>query len=313
MAELNDFFENKDFFGAIGMQNMSAPLSDAPYTCSPINGYHVFSTKPFFSNKENTGKLLSLTDFELKTAELSALCWKRYNGPIYLITDAQGEAYFKENGLEYAYDGILPILDNISYGIKSTRYWASGKIEALKLLKTPCAIIDLDLIVWEPLELQKSKLTVTHTEHIADFIYPAFSYFDMSPRYTFPAEWDETAEPFNTSFNYIADEALKASYTREAIRFMQFERDTMDNGVKCMVFAEQRILAMCAKAMGIEAQTLIDYDDLLAPQSYLTHIWSAKSLISGSEEIRNKYIELCAEKIEDLKSRLENAHNKNQR
>ena len=303
MKKIINFFDGSEFFGAIGMENMKALLCDMPCNPNPINGYHVLSTKPFFAKEHNKGKKFSLQDFELKTAELSALCWKRYNGPIYLITDAEGEAYFKKNGLEYAYDGILPILENINHGINPVRYWASGKIEALKMLKTPCAIIDLDLIVWKPLELQNSKLTVAHIEHLADFVYPPFSYFNMSKRYCFPEEWDKTAKPFNTAFNYIADEELKGYYVKESIRFMQFERDTADDGVKCMVFAEQRILGMCAQARGINAETLIDYDNIDAPQNYITHIWSAKPLLFVEKELRSEYIDLCTRKIEALKNK----------
>lgn len=294
------FFDGSDFLGAIGMENMKAELCDEPRNPNPINGYHVLSTKPFLAKEHNKGKEFALRDFELKTAELSALCWKRYNGPIYLITDAVGEAYFRKNGLEYAYDGILPLLENINHGINPVKYWASGKIEALKMLKAPCAIIDLDLIVWKPLELHNSKVTVAHIEHLTDFIYPPFSYFNMSRRYAFPTEWDETAEPFNTAFNYIADEELKEYYIKEAIRFMQFERDTVDDGVKCMVFAEQRVLGLCTAARGISVDTLVDYDNITAHQDNITHIWSAKRLLYENEEIRNRYIDFCNIKTEKL-------------
>ncbi len=309
MSDFDDFFDNSVRYGAIGMEILKAPLIKSSRNSEPVNGYHVFSTKPFFAKEKNKGKEFSLPDFGLKTAELSALCWRRYNGPIYLITDAEGEAYFKKNGLEYAYDGILPILETVNHGINPVRYWASGKIEALKMLKTPCAIIDLDLIVWKPLELQNSKLTVAHVEHLVDFVYPPFSYFNMSRRYLFPSEWDRNVEPFNTAFNYIADEELKEYYVKEAIRFMQFERDTVDDGVKCMVFAEQRILGMCAEAKGIKAETLLDFDNIHVHQDCLTHIWSAKSLLFEEKEIRNEYINLCIAKTDELKKQLRNISN----
>lgn len=297
----NDFFAGGTFFGAIGMENMKKPLSQLPLRKNPVTAYHVFSTEPFFKNEGNKDRAFSLPEFELKTAELSALCWRRYNGPIYLVTDAVGEAYFRKKGLSGAYDGVLPILENVNYGIDKRKYWAASKIEALKLLKTPCAIIDLDLIVWKPIELDNSLLTAAHIEHIVDHIYPDFSFFDMSPRYSFPPQWDKTAEPLNTAFFYIADSKLKEYYVRESIRFMQFERDTADNRVKCMVFAEQRVLAMCAKAMGIRADTLLDYDNLQAPQDRVTHIWSAKELLSLDKDIQRTFIDLCDEKIEQLK------------
>lgn len=300
MSIKNDFFSGNVFLGAIGIENMKKSLSKEPLRSVPIKGYHIFSTAPFFKNPLNEGKSFSLPEFELKTAEISALCWKRYNGPIYLVTDAAGATYFKEKGLSSVYDGII-ICKTDNYGIDKRKYWASSKIEALSFIETPCAIIDFDLIIWKPMELGESLLTTAHIEHIVDHVYPDLSFFDMSPRYSFPAEWDEKALPLNTAFLYIADKNLKEYYVSKSIRFMQFERDSFDDGVKCMVFAEQRILGMCAKAMSIEPQTLLDFENLQSPQELVTHIWGGKQLLSFNKDIQQEFIDLCNIKIEELK------------
>ncbi len=297
---ISDFFENSSLYGAIGMENMLSAFSTQKRSDVPVTGFHVLSTKPFFAKPENRNKSFKLNDFELKTAELSALCWRKYNGPIFLITDLAGAEYFTEQGLGYAYDGIFPIIENSYRGTDPIKYWAAGKIEALRLSKGPCAIIDLDLIVWRPLSLSRSQLIVAHFEHIHDLVYPPLSYFDMSPRYTFPQEWDEDAKAFNTAFLYIADDSFRKYYAKESIRFMQFERDTVDNKVKCMVFAEQRILGMCAKAKNIKADFLVDYDNLSAHQDNITHVWTAKPILMKHEDLRHRYIELCEKKIKQL-------------
>ena len=301
MTDIKFFFENSSLFGAIGMENMYSDLSEIEKNSFSVVGFHVFSTKPFFAKPENKNKPFKLHDFEIKTAELSALCWKRYNGPIFLVTDKEGEKYFKSQGLEYVYDGILPLLENEKYGIDPIKYWAAGKIEALSLFESPCAIIDLDLIVWRPLNLSESKLTVAHFEYIEKMVYPPFSFFDMSKRYSFPKEWSEESKPLNTAFLYIADSELKNYYTIEAFRFMQYERNTFDNAIKCMVFAEQRILGMCSEAKNIKPDMLIDYDNISEKQKNITHIWTAKPLLVQNKELRKEYIFLCNQKINILR------------
>ena len=68
-----------------------------------------------------------------------------------------------------------------------------------------------------------------------------------------------------------------------------------------MVFAEQRILAMCAEEKGIIPKTLLIYDKLSEPQSLLTHIWSAKKIIEKIPGINEIFNELCKEKLSFLK------------
>ena len=83
---------------------------------------------------------------------------------------------------------------------------------------------------------------------------------------------------------------------------MYSEKETPDNGVICMVFAEQRILAMCAATQGIIAKSLLDYNQLSEPQTLLTHIWSAKKIIEMISGINKIFTELCQEKLTFLRS-----------
>ena len=72
----------------------------------------------------------------------------------------------------------------------------------------------------------------------------------MKNNYKFDREWDWKAKPCNTAFTYIADEDFKKYYVDSAIDFM---RNTIsgEDTLKNMVFAEQRLISMCAKKMGI--------------------------------------------------------------
>ena len=300
MAKYIGFFEGARFYGAIGMSNLSTELSSEPRRTDLLTAYHVLLTTPY--TKRNHGKSFQMQEYDLVTAKLSALAWRRYNGSIYLITDPEGAAYFKQQQMEDAYDDILPILEGRNYGIDPIKYWASGKLQALLKIQAPCVVMDLDLIVWEPVDVSGCILATAHSEPIMEYVYPDFSFFVMSKFYQFPEDWDSNVEPLNTSFMYFREDWFKNFYAEESIRFMQYERDTSDNGTRCMVFAEQRILGMCAAAKDIVPKTYLDYEKPLLPQKLITHVWLAKGLLREEEKIRRRYIKLCTDKTIQLES-----------
>lgn len=295
MESYKGFFEGDAFYGGVGLHNLSGEMSGEPCAEPPRTAFHVLLTAPW--RYWNPGKPFWMHDTELLTAQLSALSWRKYNGPVYLMTDVWGAAYFREHQLDKAYNGILPVLDCRNFGISPKKYWAAGKIQALTRMKAPCVLLDMDMIVWRPLDLNGCSLAVSHSEHIIRQFYPEFSFFAMGRDYNFPKEWDESTEPLNTSLLYIKEDWFREYYTEESIRFMQYERNTPDDGVRCMVFAEQRILGMCAAAMGITPRRFLDYDNPMEKQSLMTHIWSAKRILHKSSEIAARYRELAEEKI----------------
>lgn len=294
------FFSGEQCFGAVGMHNLSRPLADVPSLPHKVTAYHTFL--PLSHYCADNPEELELAEFELLTMELSARLWKKYNGPIYMLTDVLGAEYFREKHFENIYDGILPILDAKNFGIDLSKYWAFGKIQALTKIKTPCAIIDLDMLIWKPLDLSECGLATTHAEHLNEWLYPDTSFFIMSPKYIFPPQWDYSIEPLNTSFVYFADDALKEDYTQQSIRFMQYERDTPNDGFSCMIFAEQRILAMCAAQHNIKVKTFLDYDNLSVKQDSMTHLWSGKKLIRLEKSVEREYITLCKRKIKEIQT-----------
>lgn len=298
---LDAFFAGKLRMGTIGIENLSRPPADVPPRSEPLPGYHVFSTLPLKARDPDAPVRMSAP--ELLTLRLSALCWRRYNGPISLITDPAGAAYIRAEGLDTLYDGIQIVLPKSNLGIPSQKFWAAGKLLALRNLPLPCVILDMDLIVWEPLPLNGSPLAAAHTEPLNPLVYPPPETFRISPRYRLPAQWDPDAEPLNTAILYMADPALRDRYTDSAICFMQYERHTPDNGVWCMVFAEQRILAMCAAEMGIRAQTFLHYDRLDEPQPLITHLWTGKQFLSMDKEAGERFIRLCEQKLQLLQQR----------
>lgn len=302
--EAEGLFEGIRFYGAIGMNLIKQPLSNEAPRQIPLTGYHVLMTAPFFCTHPDKSFIMS--EFYLSTIKLSALAWRRYNGSIYLLTDAEGADYFERKGFRNIYNDILPILDSDMYGLDNRRYWAAGKIQALRKIKAPFVLIDLDLIVWRVLDVSNCDIAAAHTEPLFEDIYPPFEFFDMSPQYNFPAEWDEHALPLNTSIAYFSEDNFKEYYAKAAIRFMQYERNSANSdGIRCMVFAEQRILGMCAVAKNQIVKTYLDYDKKLAKQNLITHLWSCKSFLRCAPDVAREYIHLCEDKSARLQGELE--------
>jgi hypothetical protein len=63
-----------------------------------------------------------------------------------------------------------------------------------------------------------------------------------------------------------------------------------------MVFAEQRLLAMCAKVQGINIKSLLDVNHL-EKQNYFTHIWGLKSILQKTPEKRKSFCRNCINRI----------------
>lgn len=298
MDGYRDFLEGKQFLGAIGMHNITAPVCAGRKNDQGIKAYHVLWTKP--SVYSGISQTFSMTEYELATARLSAAAWRRYNGSICLITDHCGAEYMKAQKMDECYDEILDILDDSNYGVYPKKYWAAGKIQALERIKAPCVLLDMDMIIWKRIETKDVPLIVAHHEYLHEMVYPDFSYFNMKAGYDFPKVWSELARPLNTSFVYFADEDFKKTYVKESVRFMRNERNTPDVGMQCMVFAEQRILGMCAEAEKIAVRTLVDYENLMEKQDFLTHLWSGKHYLYREPELQKIYISLCDNKRKDL-------------
>ena len=287
-----DFFV-MDKHGAIGTNNLFSPLNPATKGAA-LPGYHALSTAPF--TRRHPGRPFLMDEIDLLTAELSARLWRRYNGPIRLLTDPMGYEYAKSTPLADAYGEILPVLEPRCCGIDPIKYWAAGKIAALSKLQTPCVILDMDMLIWKQLDLAGEKLVCACVEFISDTVYPPFSFFRTVGDYAFPPEWSEEATVLNTAFLYIGDEELKREYTREAFRFMLAERESPDYWAICMTFAEQRILGMCAEARGVYAKLLYDMD-----KACLTHTWGAKGKLRTEENYRAFYLKICEEKLRLLR------------
>ena len=262
-----------------------------------MNAIHINWTKPY---RERFSLPYCVEDFELLTTVLSALKWREKNGSIKMITDSLGKEFYKNIGISHIWDGgIETYLDNIPETINPGIFWAAGKLFALKEQTAPIAMIDTDFIVWEEILFDNlGAVTAIHSEPLYADVYPAKEYFNMTNGYAFDNGWDWGLDALNTAFCVFKDDNLLKYYTTEAVRFMENTADDVEDTLKYMVFAEQRLLPMCAKKMGLYYSSFSNLDRLFTHgENYFTHTWGMKQQMRDIPELRYDFCRRCADRI----------------
>lgn len=256
-----------------------------------MRAFHSFWSKP---NRARNGGSVVIPDYELLTLMLSALEWRKLNGPIGLVTDSEGAAYFERAGLGSLWsEPIDTALDGIDPGLDPRLFWAAGKLEALRRADAPCVMLDTDMILWADVgRLLSDAAVAAHREELNPAVYPDPAAFSLDAGYAFPSEWDFTLPAANTAFLYLPENGLKEYYVDSAFDFMRALRDSGVDPTVSMCFAEQRILPMCARARGVGLRTLLDYHSL-DDQAFVTHLWGHKGELAASPERRIEYCLGC--------------------
>ena len=239
-----------------------------------------------------------MTDFDLLTTVLSALVWRRESGSLRMSTDATGAQYYRSLGLTDLWDGgIFTYLNDIPSTIDPCTFWAAGKLYALAATPAPCVMLDTDFIVWHSLsEHWHRPLAVIHREALNPAIYPAPSAFVLAPSYHFPTNWNWHEPACNTALTYFGNDTLRKTYVGQAMDFMQAARGR--DGLIYMVFAEQRLLAMCAQACGVPIHAFSTEQDLFqGNQRDFTHIWGFKQAMQEQPVLHELFCQKCAARI----------------
>lgn len=255
-----------------------------------MNAIHIASSAPAFAKG---GTSLSAEDFDLYCTALSALCWRKFNGKITLCCDSRYAEYYNNIGFTDVWDDIRVCIAEDLEGIDPLMFWAGGKLLALREMSAPVVMIDTDFIVWKKLEFG-DEIIAAHRENISDGIYPPLDFFNAG-KHVIPG-FSETVLPLNTAFLYLPDNDFKEFYTGQAIAFMKSAVRCGDH-LKYMVFAEQRLIAMCADYTGTPVRTLLDKDNLFYPQSDFTHLWGAKQAMRDHPELRGEFVWKCRKRL----------------
>ncbi|MCQ2134126.1 MAG: hypothetical protein MJY88_04080 [Bacteroidales bacterium] len=259
---------------------------------------HILSTAP--SRMKGNDACLP-PPFEVVCAVLSALMWKKLNGPVKFYLDTPAYEYFRQLDILDVWDEVdTDVLDNLPDDISPIIFWASSKLLALDAEPAPVAMIDMDIIFWKDLSgiFKDSELTVLHREYIND-VYPPKEVLKTRRNYEFDPDWDWTVCPTNTAIAYIKDQTFKDYYLSKAMDFMKGNHDMPMEMVSQMVFAEQRILAMCATQKNIRIDSLIEnpFDE---KNDLFTHLWGAKETARKYPSQAAVLVQSMMEKIKEL-------------
>ena len=263
-----------------------------------LRAFHVNWTAPFFARTAE--RSYAVEPFELLTSALSALAWRRNNGTIRMICDTVAAQYYEKLGLGFLWDdGVHPLLDRMPEDINPVAFWAAGKLYALAAMPAPCVMVDTDFIVWKPIAplLGGLDAAAIHTEDLTPDIYPDAQAFAAARGFDLAA-LDWTVRPYNTALAYFGSDVFRRRYTDTAIRFMRASREA-DNVLTYMVFAEQRLFAMCAARDGARVAALSDLPALFggAQQGYFTHIWGFKQQMRDTPALYEDFCRRCAARL----------------
>ncbi len=259
-----------------------------------MQAIHVNSSAPFFSRGGNRDDY-QIDLFELYNTIISALMWRKKNGRIKLIADTTVYNYYKSLGMLSVWDETECSLSDDLEGINPSMFWAAGKLLALRDISAPVVMLDTDFIVWKELEFGDNIITA-HRENLSPEIYPDISHFKMKNDYIYNEYINKETLPCNTAFLYLPDEGFKMYYTNMAIDFMKSSCDN-DDYLCYMVYAEQRLLAICADYLKMKVETLLDKDKLFVPQDFYTHLWGAKGQLRKDALQRYEYYQRCKARL----------------
>lgn len=201
--------------------------------------------------------------------------------------------YYRKNGFCGVWNDVRVCVADDLEGIDPLMFWAGAKLLALRDTEAPVVMIDTDFIAWNNPEFG-GEIIAAHRENISDGIYPPLSFFNT--RQHLLPDFSEDVLPLNTAFLYIPDNDFKEFYTSQAIAFMKSAVRCGDH-LKYMVFAEQRLAAMCAEYTETPVKTLLDKDVLFRPQSDFTHLWGAKQAMRDHPELRRDFLEKSKERL----------------
>ena len=263
-----------------------------------LRAFHSNWTRPFFVR--GADRPYAVEPFELLTTALSALAWRWENGPIRMICDSEAERYYESLGLCFLWDeGVHPLLDAVPQDVNAMAFWAAGKLYALSAMPSPCVMIDTDFVCWKPLSPLVDGLDAAaiHREDIMPDIYPGPAAFPQTHGFDFAA-LDWSVQPLNTALAYFGDDAFRRYYTDTAIRFIRSSPGA-DDVLTYMVFAEQRLLAMCAAKRQARVKALSDLPALFggAQQGYFTHIWGFKQQMRDEAALYEDFCRRCAARL----------------
>lgn len=249
---------------------------------------HVLWTRPVTVQ----GKSFNMTDAEILTMTISALMWQKHHGSIKLYTDHNGLRFINKHHLENLWNGGIDAytLEHCSYPIDPEIFWAAGKLIAAEAQDGPVTLLDTDLIVTGPVSKLVSNKSVValHPEALIPDAYLPPHLLKKPAGFRFPAYYNWEVLPANTAFLSIQDITFKKFYLDESKKFMFDNRERPAEMVSQMVFAEQRLLTICAEHQNLPVGYLLE-NPFSEDNQCIIHLWGFKKHMRQNNNLQIAY------------------------
>jgi hypothetical protein len=250
-------------------------------------GHQVYSLRP--AHARGRGGSAPLDPVVACTLALGALHWRKHSGPMRLYADSEFAAFIHSLDLSWLYDGGIDteVLDSMPNSIRQDTFWVAAKVFAYGAAALPAAFLDVDLIVWKRVsDWENFDVTFLHREFNGRADGRGYIFPQGYQRPVYP--WD--GEEFNLGFVVLNNDALRKEFIGGSMRFMSGNPGSDPFNHAC--FAEQYLLAQCAKARSAKVNALLPGPP--HDESFITHIWSDKQKLR-EEPVRawalvNRYI-----------------------
>lgn len=224
------------------------------YRGGEVAAAHVIWTRPRVLSGSNQ---YTPDDFDILSIVLSALLWRKFNGPISLYTDTVGYNYYiSQMGMRRLWNGDVDTkaLSNIPGSVPADVFWNAGKPYAIQKIidskkKKSIAMLSTDMLVWGSIYpyTGEKKVVAYYPENLEnnEAVYPAFENLSKSKSYKPSGNWDWNQRPFNTALTYYKKPDLAASYANCSKSFMSGNTADSSEKVAHMAFADQRMFGLC--------------------------------------------------------------------
>ncbi len=264
-------------------------------------------------NRRGTHKIHDMLQFESVTMILSALFWKKFQGPIKLYCDRDFYEYIQLLGVTDLWDEIdTDTLSQLDPDVNHDTFWAYSKMYINSLQTEPFVSLDIDLFQAQPYDYTTHDVVFSHIEK-TDSRFDTPLNFSRPVYYPDYHKWDMFRDCFSKYPEIeIGEEAInvgvlainKPEMYKEFMEFIDsfvkgnwfdpqeiethgFERMLQTiHSSSLITFVEQRLFASFVKSKGYSTKTILNLvydggdqgwigDDMINPG--ITHLWGWKT------------------------------------
>ena len=253
-----------------------------------ITGIHTFKSVSAESYSEHV----------LMIQCMSAIEWKKNNGPIHLYTSERDRIFLEALGITGLYDHVNTSVLDEPDEIYWPHFGAACKMKVLNSIQEfPVAFIDNDLIYRDKISVEDESIIYLHDESLFWKNYPPLNFLNPRSDYQFPdLKSLDTANPINVGLFVINDKNLKEEYCKLALDFMS-NNDNIPKSVNWApenlitfwkpLFVEQRLLAAVVENGAYKSKQLFPY-----AYSGDTLKWKCKT--TGKEYLSEELSKICS-------------------